>query len=71
MSQGEQSASHHKHHAPPDWGTVPLRRWMYRWLLDPETDGNHQAAVDRFIALLIVANLAALVFEHVPAIYGP
>ncbi|MFM1940450.1 MAG: hypothetical protein RLY32_2192 [Pseudomonadota bacterium] len=44
---------------------------MYRWLLDPETDGNHQAAVDRFIALLIVANLAALVFEHVPAIYGP
>ncbi|MBM3339482.1 MAG: ion transporter [Betaproteobacteria bacterium] len=71
MSEATEGAIHHRHRAPPDWGTVPLRHWLYRWLLDAETDGNHQAAVDRFIAFLIVANLAALVFEHVPAIYGP
>jgi len=71
VSEATEGATHHRHRAPPDWGTVPLRHWLYRWLLDAETDGNHQAAVDRFIAFLIVANLAALVFEHVPAIYGP
>ncbi|NBQ95620.1 MAG: ion transporter [Betaproteobacteria bacterium] len=71
MNDATQGGVHHKHHAPPDWGTVSFRHWLYRWLLDTETEGNHQAAVDRFIALLIVANLAALFFEHVPAIYGP
>ena len=50
---------------------LPLRKWLYAWLLDPNIEGNHQKFIDRWIALLIVANLFALVFEHVPAIYEP
>ncbi len=50
---------------------LPLRKWLYAWLLDPHLDGNHQKSVDRWIGFLIIANLFALVFEHVPAIYEP
>lgn len=50
---------------------LPLRKWLYAWLLDPHLPGNHQKAFDRWIGLLIVANLFALVFEHVPAVYEP
>jgi len=56
---------------PPEWGSLPTRAFLYKWLLDPQTRNNHQAAIDRFIALLIIANLLALVFEGVPAIYDP
>ena len=63
---------HHPSHAsPPEWGSLPLRAFLYKWLLDPKVDGNYQEQVDRFIALLIVANLFALVFEGVPAIFEP
>lgn len=73
MNQASSARHTSKHpiQLPPDWGTVSLRNYLYRWLLDPETEGNHQSAVDQFIAFLIVANLAALLFEHVPAIYEP
>lgn len=47
---------------------LPLRRWLYAWLLDPHIEGNYHRTVDRFIAALIIANLFALMFEHVPAI---
>ena len=49
---------------------LPLRRWLYAWLLDPHIEGNYHRTVDRFIAGLIIANLFALMFEHVPAIYS-
>lgn len=48
---------------------LPLRRWLYAWLLDPRIPGNLQASVDRFIAALIIANLFALLLEHVPAVH--
>lgn len=48
---------------------LPLRRWLHAWLLDPDIPGNYQQAIDRFIAGLIIANLFALLFEHVPAIH--
>jgi len=50
---------------------LPLRQWMYAWLLDPDIPGNHHKSIDKWIGLLIVANLFSLVFEHVPAIYDP
>jgi voltage-gated potassium channel len=50
---------------------LPLRQWMYAWLLDPHIPGNYQKNIDKWIGLLIVANLFSLVFEHVPAIYEP
>ena len=48
---------------------LPLRKWLYSWLFDPGIPGNHQKAVDRWISILIVANLFALLFEHVDVIY--
>ena len=50
---------------------LPVRRWLYAWMLDPHVTGNHQREVDRWIGVLIVANLFALLFEHVPIIYEP
>ncbi len=50
---------------------LPLRKWLYAWLLDPECPGNYQKTLDKWIGLLIVANLFTLVFEHVPAVFEP
>ena len=50
---------------------VPLRKWIYSWLLDPNIRGNYQKDIDRWIAILIVANLFALLFEHVPSVFEP
>ncbi len=61
----------HAYEDPPS--PVPqglaLRRWLYAWLLDPDIPGNYQKPLDRFIAGLIIANLFALLFEHVPSIH--
>lgn len=50
---------------------MPLRKWIYSWLLDPTIRGNYQKDIDRWIAILIVANLFALLFEHVPSVFEP
>ena len=50
---------------------LPKRKWLYAWLLDPNIPGNYQKFLDKWIGLLIVANLFTLMFEHVPAIYEP
>ena len=53
---------------PP--GSSP-RRWIYLWLFDTHTDANLHKTIDRLIALLIISNLFALLFEHVPTVYEP
>jgi len=50
---------------------LPTRKWLYAWLLDPNIEGNYQKSLDKWISLLIIANLFSLVFEHVPAVYEP
>ena len=50
---------------------LPMRKWLYSWLLDTGIPGNYQKDIDRWIAILIVANLFALLFEHVPVIFEP
>jgi len=50
---------------------LPLRRWLYAWLLDPHIPGNLQKVVDKWIGMLIVVNLGVMLFEHVPAVYEP
>jgi len=49
----------------------PLRKWLYDWTLNPNIPGNFQAALDKWIGILIVVNLFALVLEHVPALFDP
>jgi voltage-gated potassium channel Kch len=48
---------------------LPFREWLYSWLLNPHIEGNYQKTIDRWIGILIVANLFALMFEQVPAIH--
>jgi voltage-gated potassium channel Kch len=55
----------HEAHISSD---LPFREWLYSWLLNPHIEGNYQKTIDRWIAILIVANLFVLIFEHVPAI---
>ncbi|MEK0417448.1 MAG: hypothetical protein RI949_1454 [Pseudomonadota bacterium] len=57
--------------APVKAEKLSVRRWMHAWLLDTRIEGNYQKTIDRFIAALIIANLFALLFEHVPGIYEP
>ena len=50
---------------------LPFRQWLFSWLLDPDIPGNYQKTIDKWIGLLIVANLFTLVLEHVPAVFEP
>ena len=50
---------------------LPRRQWLYAWLLNPNIPGNYQKAVDKWIAILIIANLFSMVLEQVPAIFEP
>lgn len=50
---------------------LPLRKWLYSWLLDPNIEGNHQKAIEKWIGLLIVLNLFTLIFEQVPVVFEP
>ena len=50
---------------------LPRRQWLYAWLLNPNIPGNFQKSVDKWIAILIIANLFSMVLEQVPAIFEP
>ena len=50
---------------------LPMRKWLYSWLLDPNIPGNFQKELDKWISYLIIGNLFSLMFEHVPAVYEP
>ena len=56
---------------PPISTDQPFRKWLYDWTLNPNIPGNFQATLERWIGILIVVNLFALVLEHVPALYDP
>ena len=56
---------------PPISKDQPFRKWLYDWTLNPNIPGNFQAALDKWIGVLIVVNLFALVLEHVPALFDP
>lgn len=50
---------------------LPMRKWLYSWLLDPNIPGNFQKDLDKWISYLIIVNLFTLMFEHVPAVFEP
>ena len=56
---------------PPISNDQPFRKWLFDWTLNPNIPGNFQPALDKWIGVLIVANLFALVLEHVPALFDP
>ena len=57
--------------APPVVEDLPLRKWLYAWLLDPHQPNNLHRRFESWTATLIILNLFALLFEHVPALYEP
>ena len=50
---------------------LPMRKWLFSWLLDTTIPGNMHKSVDKWLGILIVANLFTLMFEHVPAVFEP
>ena len=56
---------------PADDSGQSFRKRAYTWLLDPESPHSQHKTVERWVGLLIVANLFALLLEQVPAIYEP
>lgn len=48
-----------------------LRGFIYSWLFDTSKPNNLQRDFDKWISLLIIANLISMLAEHVPAIYEP
>lgn len=65
-----QSILHHDDEANIS-NELPMRKWLYSWLLDPNITGNYQKGLDKWISYLIVANLFSIMFEHVPAVFEP
>ncbi len=50
---------------------LPMRKWLYSWLLDPNIPGNFQKELDKWVSYLIIINLFTLMFENVPAVFEP
>ena len=55
----------------PEKSTHTLRSLVYSWLFDQSNPNNFQKSFDKWISLLIIANLISMLAEHVPAIYDP
>lgn len=53
---------------PPPAAAPGLRRKLYHWLLDDSAPGGARASINRFIFLLILLNLLALLIESAPAL---
>mgnify|MGYP003334506613 FL=1 len=50
---------------------LTFRQRAYAVLLDPHIEDNMHKSIEKWIGILIVANLCALFLEHVQAIYTP
>ena len=48
-----------------------FRNFVYVWLFDQSNPNNLQREFDKWISILIIANLIGMLAEHVPAIYEP
>ncbi|MGB4346924.1 MAG: ion transporter [Burkholderiaceae bacterium] len=53
----------------PSAPALSIRDFVYAWLFDTNNADNYQKRFDKWISILIIANLLSMFFEHVPAIY--
>ena len=51
--------------------SVTLRSFVYSWLFDQSNPNNLQREFDKWISILIIANLISMLAEHIPAFYEP
>jgi len=54
-----------------DAKTESLGKRIYSFLLDPDVKDNLQRPIENFIAVLILANVGAMMIEHIPEVYEP
>ncbi len=50
---------------------LTVRKFVYTWLFDQNNSSNYQKSFDKWISILIIANLISMVAEHIPAIFEP
>ncbi|NCW86937.1 MAG: hypothetical protein EBV69_12975 [Oxalobacteraceae bacterium] len=50
---------------------ITLRNFVHAWLFDQSNPNNLQREFDKWISILIIANLIGMLAEHIPAIYEP
>jgi voltage-gated potassium channel Kch len=48
-----------------------LRSFIYAWLFDTNNTKNLQKSFDKWISILIIANLISMLAEHIPALFDP
>ena len=48
-----------------------LRSTVYHWLFDPHGRHSYAQIVEQWIAVLIIANIAIMLFELIPSLYEP
>ena len=51
--------------------SLTLSGFIYAWFFDQNNPNNYQKTFDKWIYLLIIANAACIVAEHIPAIFDP
>ena len=51
--------------------SLSLRGFIYAWLFDSTNPNNFQQRFDKWISILIVANMLSMIVEHIPALFDP
>lgn len=55
-------------HAKP---SITFRKQLYSRMMEPRGTGNYQKTLDRWISILIIMNVLAIIAEHIPLVYQP
>jgi voltage-gated potassium channel len=50
---------------------LSIRAFVYTWLFDQNNSNNYQKSFDKWISILIIANLISMIAEHIPSIFDP
>ena len=48
---------------------VSFRGFIYAWLFDQNNPNNYQKQLDKWISLLIIANVLSIIVEHIPVLF--
>ncbi len=51
--------------------SLSIRGFVYAWLFDTTNPNNFQQRFDKWISILIVANMLSMIVEHIPSLFDP
>lgn len=51
--------------------SLSLRGFIYAWLFDSTNPDNFQQRFDKWISILIIANMLSMIVEHIPVLFDP